>query len=46
VLEDEAVISDIISFITSKNAKVISLTKTEPTLEDVFIQLVGRGLEQ
>jgi ABC-2 type transport system ATP-binding protein len=45
VLEDEAVISDIISFITSKNAKVISLNKTEPTLEDVFIQLVGRGLE-
>jgi len=45
VLEDEAVISDIISFITSKHAKVISLTKTEPTLEDVFIQLVGRGLE-
>ncbi len=45
VLEDEAVISDVISFITSKNAKVISLAKTEPTLEDVFIQLVGRGLE-
>ncbi len=45
VLEDESVISDIISFITSKNAKVLSLTKTEPTLEDVFIQLVGRGLE-
>ena len=45
VLEDEAVISDIISFITSKGAKVVSLAKTEPTLEDVFIQLVGRGLE-
>jgi ABC-2 type transport system ATP-binding protein len=45
VLEDEAVISDIISFITNKNAKVISLNKTEPTLEDVFIQLVGRGLD-
>ncbi|MDD1756943.1 MAG: ABC transporter ATP-binding protein [Methanomassiliicoccales archaeon] len=45
VLEDEAVISDIISFITGKGAKVISLDKTEPTLEDVFIQLVGRGLE-
>jgi ABC-2 type transport system ATP-binding protein len=44
VLEDEAVISDIISFITDKNAKVLSLAKTEPTLEDVFIQLVGRGL--
>jgi ABC-2 type transport system ATP-binding protein len=45
VLEDEAVISDIISFITTRGAKVVSLTKTEPTLEDVFIQLVGRGLE-
>jgi ABC-2 type transport system ATP-binding protein len=45
VLEDEAVISDIVSLMTSAKARILSLAKTEPTLEDVFIQLVGRGLE-
>jgi len=45
VLEEESVIADIVSFLTSRQSKIISLTKTEPTLEDVFIQLVGRGLE-
>ncbi|MEM0449040.1 MAG: ABC transporter ATP-binding protein [Methanomassiliicoccales archaeon] len=43
VLEEEAFISDVISFLTSKGSKIISLTKNEPTLEDVFIQMVGRG---
>jgi ABC-2 type transport system ATP-binding protein len=45
VLEDEAVIADIVSYITTRRAKIVSLEKKEPTLEDVFIQLVGRGLE-
>ena len=31
--------------ISSKGGKVIALGKSEPTLEDVFIDLVGRGLE-
>ncbi len=44
VVSDEAAISDIISTIVGGGAKVTSLSKTEPTLEDVFIQLVGRGL--
>jgi len=45
VLEDESAIADIVSFITTHQAKVISLNKSEPTLEDVFIELVGRGLQ-
>ncbi len=45
VVKDESVISDIISYINSKGGRIISLGKSEPTLEDVFIQLVGRGLE-
>ena len=44
VLEDESVIADIISFMTARQGKVLSLTKSQPTLEDVFIGLVGRGL--
>ena len=45
VLEDESPISDIVSNVVSEGSKIISLQKTEPTLEDVFIKLVGRGLE-
>jgi ABC-2 type transport system ATP-binding protein len=44
VLEEEAVISEVVSFLSSRGSKIISLAKTEPTLEDVFIQMVGRGL--
>jgi ABC-2 type transport system ATP-binding protein len=45
VTEDESSISDIISYLTQRNAKILSFNKNEPTLEDVFIQMVGRGLE-
>jgi ABC-2 type transport system ATP-binding protein len=45
ILEDETPVADILSRITSNGAKVHSLKKSEPTLEDVFISMVGRGLE-
>lgn len=45
VLQDESVISDIISHIQARGGRLIGISKTEPTLEDVFIHLVGRGLE-
>ncbi|HSV42779.1 MAG TPA: ABC transporter ATP-binding protein [Methanomassiliicoccales archaeon] len=45
VVQDEAVIADIISLIQAKGGKIIALGKSEATLEDVFIHLVGRGLE-
>ena len=45
VLQDESCVSDIVSRVVSKGSRIISLQKTEPTLEDVFIKLVGRGLE-
>lgn len=44
VVDEEAVISDVVSRIISNGAKILSLAKSEATLEDVFIQLVGRGL--
>jgi ABC-2 type transport system ATP-binding protein len=44
VLEDESAISDVISAVVGQGAKVLSLSKSEVTLEDVFIKLVGRGL--
>ncbi len=45
VLEDESPVSEIVSNVVSGGSKIVSLQKTEPTLEDVFIKLVGRGLE-
>jgi len=44
ILDDESVIADIISEIVSSGAQVTSLNKNEPTLEDAFMHLVGRGL--
>ncbi len=45
ILEDDAPIADIMSEIIRQGGRVHSLRKAEPTLEEVFISLVGRGLE-
>jgi ABC-2 type transport system ATP-binding protein len=45
ILEDESPVADILSSITTRGSKVHSLQKSEPTLEDVFISMVGRGLD-
>jgi ABC-2 type transport system ATP-binding protein len=45
VLEGDAPVSDILSELTRSGSKIISLQKTEPTLEDVFIKMVGKGFE-
>ena len=37
--------NDILSAIQSQGSKVHYLQKSEPTLEDVFVSMVGRGLE-
>ena len=45
ILEDESPVSEILSTIQSQGSKVHYLQKSEPTLEDVFVSLVGRALE-
>lgn len=45
VMQDDSGVSDIISNVLSQGSKIMSLQKTEPTLEDVFIKMVGKGLE-
>ncbi len=45
VIDDEAAVSDIISLVTGQGKRIHELRKTEPTLEDVFVSLVGRALE-
>ena len=45
VLSDESAVSDIVSGVIKEGSKILALRKTEPTLEDVFIKLVGKGFE-
>ena len=45
ILEDESPVSEILSAIATQGSKVHSLQKSEPTLEDVFVSMVGRGLD-
>lgn len=42
-LADDAVLGGVISTLAAQEAHLVSLQKREPTLEDVFVELVGRG---
>ncbi len=46
ILEEEGVIGPVISTLTANGAHILALRKREPTLEDVFISIVGRGLSE
>jgi len=46
ILEDENALPPILTVIQQSHGKLISLEKLDPTLEDVFISLVGRGLRE
>ncbi len=45
VLEEESPIADVLSKLKEDNVKVFALSKEEPTLEDVFLYLVGSKLK-
>jgi ABC-2 type transport system ATP-binding protein len=45
IIDDEAAVSDVVSLVTGQGKRIHELRKTEPTLEDVFVSLVGRALE-
>ncbi len=45
VLQDESAMSDLLSQIRQNGSKVLNMGKSEATLEDVYIGLVGTGLE-
>ncbi len=46
ILESEAVLAPLVSMLTESGGALISLEKHEPTLEDVFVKLVGRSLKE
>jgi ABC-2 type transport system ATP-binding protein len=43
-LRDDAALGGVASALTGMGSQIRSLRKSEPTLEDVFVELVGRGL--
>lgn len=45
ILAEESALANVINVLTQKNVKVMRLTKREPTLEDVFMDLVGARME-
>lgn len=45
ILQDESAISNVTEFLSNNGSRIISLSKMEPSLEDVFVALVGRGLK-
>ncbi|HEY3476514.1 MAG TPA: ABC transporter ATP-binding protein [Anaerolineales bacterium] len=44
-LKEESALASVINLITQKNVKILRLSKREPTLEDVFMELVGQRME-
>lgn len=45
ILEKEEALAGVLAHLSLRGSHLISLEKREPTLEDVFIDLVGRGLD-
>ena len=43
-LAEDSIIGAVVQQIVESGSRILSLKKTEPTLEDVFIELVGHGL--
>jgi len=46
ILEEERILATAIGLLDSRGVRLLSLTKREPTLEDVFVHLVGRSMEE
>lgn len=46
ILEREEVISSVVNTMTDSEIRIINLQKRQPTLEDVFVDLVGRSMEE
>jgi ABC-2 type transport system ATP-binding protein len=45
-LAQEQAIGGVIAALTTRQMGILTLTKREPTLEDVFVDLVGRSMEE
>jgi ABC-2 type transport system ATP-binding protein len=45
VLEDDSALGGVVAALTPMGSHIVALAKSEPSLEDVFVELVGRGFE-
>jgi ABC-2 type transport system ATP-binding protein len=46
MVRDESTFAKILATLEKQNLKILSMSKAEPTLEDVYISLCGRGFEE
>lgn len=46
ILQEEGVLGGVVNMMTSNNIQILNLEKREPTLEDVFVTLTGKRLEE
>ena len=46
ILEEEQALAGVVNVLTSANVRILNLQKNEPTLEDVFVNLVGQSMEE
>ena len=46
ILEKDDALGSVVNLMTSSNIHILNLQKREPTLEDVFVDLVGRSMEE
>ena len=44
VLREDAALGGVVTALAGLRSQILALRKSEPTLEDVFVELVGRGL--
>ncbi len=45
VLAEDAALAGVVAALGGLDARIVALTKSEPSLEDVFVELVGRGFD-
>jgi len=46
IMEEEQALAGVVNTLNSANIRLLNLKKNEPTLEDVFVQLVGQSMEE
>ncbi len=45
-LEDDAALGNVVGALAGLGSHILALRKSEPSLEDVFVELVGRGFDE
>lgn len=46
ILDEEQALASVVNLLNQANIRLINLQKNEPSLEDVFVQLVGQSMEE